>query len=230
MFLKHEVLANEKLNRKFNLIKLKAKNSFKFKPGQFVTLKVTNSIFRCYSIFSSPNLLPGWEMFIDISPGGPGTTYLKKLKKGDVIETSAPAGTFTYEKDGSKNVIFAGTGCGIAPLLPILRSVLVDKKCEKTTLYWGLRYIKDIVLESELKAIRNNFSKFDYEIILSQPERKWKGRIGHVQKPVMDSLRTLSPEKTSIYLSGNGEFIQETLDDLKKNRLSSARVYLEKCY
>lgn len=231
MFLKHEVVANKRLNSKFHLITFKANNpGFNFRPGQFVTLKVTNSVFRCYSIFSSPDILPSWEMFVDITPGGPGTTYLKNLKKGEIIETSPSTGTFIYENNGRENIIFAGTGCGIAPLLPILTTCLNNSKHTKTVLFWGLRYIKDIVLEERLKILKKSFPNFSYEIILSRPEKEWAGNTGHVQKQIFSALKEFSPNKTAIYLSGNGEFIKETLATIKKNKKSLACVYFEKCY
>ena len=83
MFFKHDVVSNIKLNSKFNSIKFKSESkSFIFKTGQFVAVKVNKNIFRLYSIASEPEDLPYWNMFIDITPGGPGTTYLKSLKKG----------------------------------------------------------------------------------------------------------------------------------------------------
>lgn len=231
MQIKSEVLQNQKLNYKFHLIKLRTKKGgFNFKPGQFVTLKVTNSIFRCYSIASSPDTLPFWEMFIDITPEGPGTIYLKKLKKGDIIETSFPTGIFVHKKDGSKNIILAATGCGIAPLLPILKKVSEDKKNKNIILFWGLRFKKDIVFKDSLKKLAMKYPKFHYDIILSQQEEKWSGNTGHVQKHIIGSLQRVLPKETSLYLTGSGEFIEETLKDLQKTKLSPAHIYLEKYY
>jgi len=231
MFLKHEVISNNKLNKKFNLIRLRVKKiGFNFKPGQFVTLKITDSVFRCYSISSSPDILPFWHIFVDITPGGPGTSYIKKLKPGDTIETTLPTGKFVYKKDGSKNIILAGTGCGIAPLLPILQTSLKDNLINKVLLLWGLRFKKDIVLENQLKQITKNNAKFHYKIILSRPEEKWTGNTGHIQKHIVKNTKILPPRETSIYLSGNGEFIKESLSDLKKTRSTPAQIYIEKCY
>lgn len=231
MFIQHEVIFNKKLNEKFNLIKLKVKKgNFNFQPGQFITLKITNSIFRCYSISSSQDILPFWQMFVDVTPGGPGTSYIKKLKKGETIETSLPRGTFIYKKDGSKNIILAGTGCGIAPLLSILKSSLKNNQAANIALLWGLRFKKDIVLKDSLKNLAMKYTKFHYDIILSQPEEKWSGNTGHVQKHIIRSLYAISAKETSLYLAGNGEFIKETLKDLQKTKISPAHIYLEKCY
>ena len=231
MFIQHGVVFNKKLNGKFNLIKLRVKKGkFNFQPGQFIRLKISNSIFRYYSISSSPDILPFWQMFVDITPGGPSTSYIRQLNKGDTIETSLPTGEFVYKKDGSKNIILAGTGCGIAPLLPILQTGLKDNQIKKIILLWGLRFKKDIVLESYLKQITKNNAKFRYQIILSQPEEKWTGNTGHVQKYIVKNTKILLPKETSVYLSGSGEFIKESLNALKRIKPALAQIYLEKCY
>lgn len=231
MFIKHEVVSNIKLNEKFNLVKLQTKNKrFNFKAGQFITLKINNTVYRCYSIYSTPDILPIWQMFVDITPQGPGTIYISKLKKGDVVETSLPTGEFVYKKDGSKNIILAGTGCGIAPLFPILQKGLIDKQINKILLLWGLRHKSDIVIENELKQLSKDNKKFQYDIILSQAEEKWKGNTGHIQKHIVNNLKTLTPKETSVYLSGNGEFVKESLNTFEIMKPSLAQVYFEKCY
>lgn len=231
MFIQHKVISNKKLNKKFNLIRLRAKKKdFNFKPGQFITLKVTNSVFRCYSISSSADILPYWQMFVDITPGGPGTSLIKQLKKGDCIETSPPAGKFIYKKDGSKKIILAGTGCGIAPLFPILQEALENNRVNKILLLWGLRFKKDIVLENHLKQIAKNNAKFHYEIVLSRPERKWTGYTRHIQTHIVKNTKTLLSKKTSIYLSGSEKFVKESINGLKKTKPAPAQIYFEKCY
>ena len=224
------VIDNKKLNHKFNLLKFKFSDNVSFKQGQFIILKITDSISRCYSISSSPDTLPFWEIFVDITPGGPGTSYIKKLKKKDTVETSLPTGTFIHHRDGSKNIILAGTGCGIAPLLPILKETLKDNTTKRIILFWGLRFKKDIVLNNHLNNLKKKYPKFHYEIILSKPEEKWSKKTGHIQKYILESIKTTPHKETSVYLSGNGEFIKETLDELKKAKHPLARLYMEKCY
>ena len=227
-FFRSEVIQNKKLNYKFNLVKFKLTGQvFSFKPGQIITLRVSGSIFRCYSIFSSPTLLPYWEIFVDITPGGLGTTFIKNLKVKDIIETSGPSGTFTCEKGNNKNFIFAATGCGLAPLKPMIENLLNSSDRSKIFLLWGLRYKKDIVLRDILDNWTKDYPHFYYEIVLSQPKGKWKGKKGYVDSYIMDITKKLPINNTSIYLSGNNEFIKSNLEGLNDVQFPTDNLHFE---
>ncbi len=229
MFSEHEVISNKVLNGKFNLIKLKAKSSnFLYKVGQFVTIKVKDNVFRSYSIASLPQELPFWDIFVDISPQGPGTTYLKSVKKGEVIETLNPRGALLLNKR-FKNYIFGATGCGIAPFLPMLKELLKSKD-KKIFLLWGLRFKKDIVLKDLLKSYAKTNRNFSFKIILSQPEKGWKGERGHINNSVARIAKQFSYSNTGIYLSGSGEFIKESQSLLLNEKFPLKRISVEACY
>ena len=226
--MEHEVVSNRKLNYKFHLLTLRAPSSFSFKTGQFVVLKINDSIFRCYSIASSPEKLPFWEIFVDITPQGPGTRYLSKLKSKDKIEVTKVAGLFSLQSRKSKQIIFAATGCGLAALKPMIEESLRKDNSEKAILLWGLRYEKDIVFKKLLAEWKKRYPQFTYIIILSQPKSQWKGERGHITKRIVNLA--IEEPKTSIYLCGGSDFIEETQDKLQKNSFSSEKIYFERCY
>lgn len=223
-----KVIQNKKLNHKFNLVRFKLiDHVFSFKPGQFTTLKVSNSIFRCYSIFSLPTLLPYWEIFVDITPGGPGTTFIKSLKAKNIIETLGPSGTFTCKKSGNKNFIFLATGCGLAPLKPMVENLLNSSGQPKIFLLWGLRHEKDIVLKNTLDNWIKKYPNFYSETVLSQPGKKWKGKKGHVNSYIESITKNLPINETSVYLSGNSEFIKNSLENLNNLNFPTDNIYFE---
>lgn len=227
MLYKHKVVSNRRLNEKFHLIKLESLNKiFLFKEGQFVRVKVKKDISRSYSLASSSNKLPYWQIFVDITPGGPGTTYLKNLKKEDIIKTSPASGQFILSKK-SETYIFGATGCGIAPLIPMIEKLLTENK--KIFLFWGLRYKKDITLETFLNKcrLRGNFYP---EIVLSRPESAWRGKEGYITSFILKRVKAFSSDKIAVYLSGSSEFIKETTYALTKERFPVKRIYLEACY
>lgn len=229
MFFKHKVLSNKKLNKKFNLIKLESKNkNFSFRTGQFVAVKTRNGVFRLYSIASEPGDLPLWNIFVDITPGGPGTTYLKFLRTGDVVETLAPKGQFILSNK-MNNYIFGATGCGIAPFIPMINELLKNKN-KRISLIWGLRFREDISLSEMLDSLCKKYPNFSYEIILSKSDKKWQGRSGHVTSPILEKAINYGPTKTGIYLSGSREFVKETTDILNKENFPMKKIYFETCY
>jgi len=230
MFLTHKVISNTVLNRKFNLIKLRSLNPdlFAFKAGQFVSVKVGDNIFRSYSISSGPSQLPHWDIFVDITPGGPGTTYLKSLKRNQTIETSKPIGNFLLNKR-FKNYIFGATGCGIAPFVPMIRE-LIQTKGKNTVLIWGLRSENDIPRINFFKTHKKAGQYLFPNIILSKPTKKWSGNTGHVNSHIIKACLDLPKSNTCIYLSGSNDFVISIKKQLLKLKRPSRVIFHEACY
>ncbi len=230
-FVKSEVLENNVLNYKFHLLRFKLKGNikaFQFKPGQFILVKIEEKLFRAYSIASSPKELPIWELLIDITPDGPGCRYLKNLKPGDTIETSTPKGIFALEEDGSKNIIMGATGCGLASIKPIVEEILEEGK--NMYLYWGLRHEEDIFDRSFLENWKSVNPNFQYEIILSKPKEAQTGKTGHINSHMVEHIKSLPPELTSVYLCGNNEMIAEVKSKLLEMDFPQERIYFERHY
>ena len=229
MLFQHEVVSNTKLNDKFNLIQFKSKNGeFKFKLGQFTTMKINSKVFRCYSFASTPEELPYWNIFVDITPGGPGTAYLKFLRPGQIIETLSIGGQFKINKK-LKKYIFGATGCGVAPFLPMIKKLNEDKNSE-IYFFWGLRTEKDIVLIDTLKMYSKLNNKFHFEIVLSKPTSNWKGEKGHITDKIIDMVKKASHKNMGIYLSGSNKFIDDILKLLTNQKFPSEKIYHEACY
>ncbi len=105
----------------FSLI-LEKPAAFNFYPGQYLDVKLANDT-RTFTISSSPT-----ENFIMITAKKGRSRFKKmmeKLKIGDLITTSHPAGTFTL--DESTPAVFIAGGIGITPFRSIIKSA-VDKK------------------------------------------------------------------------------------------------------
>lgn len=226
-FIKSKVLNNKKLNYKFRLITLKSmSNLFVFKEGQFVNIKINETIFRCYSIASTQDKLPNWQILLDTTPNGTGCKYLSSLKRGDVIQTSIPTGIFhLYNSKGP--ILLGATGCGLASIMPMLNE-LAQKKCE-IYLYFGLRYEKDIIFDKLLATLSKKYKDFKYTIILSRPKTK-KYKKGHITNYIYEKVRELNNPKTSIYLCGNSAMIDEVRTKLSKDKPKFDKIYFESYY
>lgn len=221
-FLKSILLKRSKLSSKFYLFEFKFIDGkvSKFKPGQFITLKVGKYIFRCYSIFSLSDKLPFWQIFVDITPGGPGTTYLKNLKVGETVHTTAPTGSFTPRNDSSKYIIMVATGCGIAPLKPMIDYYLsLNKVPKKILFYWGMKNQNEVVLKDVLSKWTKT-SQFDYHLCYFHS----------ILSELHKDLSQIPKKETSVYIAGNGSFIKEAISYLESNKFPLDKVYFEQCY
>lgn len=230
IFFTSEVISNKKLNYKFRLIKLKFEESqdiFQFKPGQFTVLKIETGVYRSYSIASHPSKLPYWQILVDITPGGPGSTLLKKLKKGQNIQHSSAKGAFYLRIKSNAYNIMAATGCGIASIIPMIEELL--RKDKKIYLFWGLRYKKDICYINWLKTLARN-QNFSYQIVLSKPQISCSGITGHLTAPLIEFASTMPQKKLSAYLCGNRSMISDVINALRVIISDKKRIHFESYY
>jgi ferredoxin-NADP reductase len=203
---------------------------FTFLPGQFTIFKIKKNINRAYSIASHPKKLPFWEVIVDITPGGPGSTYLKNLKIGQLVSTTKPSGRLYFQEDKAENVLCFATGCGIASIKPIIEESITKKSVKNVCLVWGLRYQKDIILQSELEKLKKN-PKFDYFISLSKDlKNNTCSPTGRITKQVDFFINKFSFSKTSCYLCGNKDMIEDITRKLLSLKVNKNRIYFEKYY
>lgn len=96
-------------------------------PGQFVVVQVGEReggarITRSYSICNAPS--DGrYELGIKAEPAGSMGKYLSEdARVGDLVDTSAPRGSFVL-RDTGKPVVLLSAGIGVTPVLAMLRAL-----------------------------------------------------------------------------------------------------------
>jgi len=140
-----------------------------------------------YSIASSPSLHKRLELCIKWVEGGYVSTWFFNLKEGDKIHTSLPYGVFTIRQPWQDNLIFVGTGTGIAPLRGMIQ-FLYEQNCTKDIwLIFGNRYEMDVLYENEWRELEKKYKNFHFIPTISRP-RHWKGQTAYVQDIVKQSF------------------------------------------
>ena len=86
-------------------------------------------------------------------PGGPGSTYLFNLKEGDKTHFKGPAGNFYLRDDPNRELLFIGSGTGIAPIRSMLLANAERPDARPATLFWGLRGQRDLYYQEELAEL-----------------------------------------------------------------------------
>ena len=103
----------------------------RFIAGQFMMVhmeKEGKPHKKPYSIASSPLLGNKIELCIKLVEGGYVSTWFFGLKEGNVIHTSLPYGVFTIREPLQDNLVFVGTGTGIAPLRGMIQNLYARMK------------------------------------------------------------------------------------------------------
>ena len=139
-----------------------------------------------YSIASSPVLAGNKnqiELCIKIVEGGYVSTWFFGLKEGDVIHTSLPYGVFVLREPWQDNLVFVGTGTGVAPLRGMIQN-LFEKNCSKHIwLIFGNRYETDVLYHDEWRALEKAHPNFHFIPTVSRG-KNWAGETAYVQEVV----------------------------------------------
>jgi len=211
---------------KFHYFVFETEVPFTYQPGQYVNVKISQQRINCYSIAGNdgPNR---FALLIDTKPGGIGSKFFENLKTGDKITYLGPFGVFKFKPDdGSKKILFLGTGSGIAPLRSIVDELLKNKVQKPIYFYFGLRFSSDIFWHDYFQKQAEANPNFKYKLVLSRPDDAWQGASGHVT----DLIKTDFPDASecAAYLCGNKQMIEEATILLLAQGCLKERIYAEK--
>ncbi len=175
----------------------------KFIAGQFMMVHLEKDgkpHKKPYSIASSPSLHKKIELSIKKVEGGYVSSWFFDLKEGDTIHTSLPYGFFTVREPWQDNIVFVGTGTGVAPLRGMIHA-LYEKGCTKDIwLIFGNRYETDILYHEEWRELEMKHKNFHFIPTVSRP-KTWKGETAYVQEIVK---KTFAGRSTGLDFYGCG--------------------------
>ncbi len=137
---------------------------------------------RSYSIASSPDGSPRFEIAVTRVQGGPGSTRLHAMQPGAVLRFVGPQGFFTRTSPASElPALMIATGTGVTPMRSMLRAAATRGARSTVWLLLGVREQGDILYGDEFRALASEHPFFRFEPTLSRPLAEWDGRRGYVQ-------------------------------------------------
>jgi ferredoxin-NADP reductase len=203
-------------------------------PGQFLVLKFiptpdTPSVLRTYSMSGAPGA-GRYRVSMKQEVYGLGSTFLcNRVKVGDVLEISAPRGTFTLWR-GEQPVVLLGAGIGATPLLAMLLELASTASHREVWWMYGTRNRNEHPFAEEsralLKGLRHGrgyvcYSRANPGDRLGQ-DYDAAGRLG---LPVLNQLG--APPDADFYLCGPPAFLTDLVSALKNWGVSPGRVFTE---
>ncbi len=216
--------SREHLATKFHFYEFDTIGFKNFRAGQHISVRVAQDAVRNYSIATFENNKMG--ILVDIGPGGPGSCFFRDIKVGDDMRYLGPFGGFVLQNDIEiKNIYFFATGSGIAPIRCMLEELLTKQKTQKQVyLYFGLGTEEDILWQDYFGNLSRNHPNFNYKISLSRSSEGWMAERGYITKFVQSMDK---PEKSSVYLCGNPNMINDAKKLLLEKGVNSEKIYTE---
>ena len=182
-----------------------------FQAGQFVTLPVGadeagQTLRRSYSIASMSDNGAELRFLIRVIPGGVASDFFLHLPIGAEVPMTGPHGFFVLAPEHAGDVVFAATGTGLAPVLPMLGELARRHEPGARHVYWGLRHETDLFARGEVDELcaRAGATLHTY---LSRPSEAWTGLRGRITPAILEARAAL--KAPTFYLVGNGAMIAE---------------------
>lgn len=211
------------------------KNTFNFKAGQYITLKVTidgQEVRRDYSLCSSPN---SGELKVAVKEvkGGNFSAYANQhLKIGDTIEVAPPKGRFVFEPNDNKTKHIAAfaAASGITPILSIIKCALEEELQSNVILVYGNKSTEDTMFLNELLELQHQYSKrFSIQFVFSQAQED-DAIFGRIEKSTVNLIVKNKYKHLTIdafYLCGPEAMIHVVKDVLSENHIDNERIHFE---
>jgi Na+-transporting NADH:ubiquinone oxidoreductase subunit F len=177
---------------------------------------VTENVDRGYSMANFP-LEKGILLFTiriafppdyrDDIPPGKMSSWLFRLKPGDLVTVSGPFGEF-FAKETGKEMCFVAAGAGMAPMRAHIFDQLLRLKSKRQMVFWySARNLKEAFYIDEFNKLAAEHPNFKWHVVLSEPrpEDNWTGPVGLVRHNVLRKMyleKHPAPEDIEFYLCG----------------------------
>lgn len=205
--------------------------------GQFLVLKLRTQpdgppILRSYSLSGKPGA-DCYRVSVKLEVGGAASTFLhNEVRLGDVLEVSAPRGSFTLQP-GDENVVLMSAGVGVTPVLAMLHSLSSTAAANPNRKVWwmyGTQNRDEHPFAQESRRLLESLQNGRAYITYSRPRSDDRlgedyDAPGHLNVTAIEELGI--PRDASIYLCGPPAFLKNLTDGLKLAGISASQIHTE---
>ncbi|MDA0972208.1 MAG: FAD-binding oxidoreductase [Bacteroidetes bacterium] len=207
------------------------KETFRFKPGQYITLKATvagEEVRRSYSICNEESTSRLSVAVKEVTNGRFSMYASEQLQAGDVLEVMPPEGQFLV-KETEGHHVFIAAGSGITPMMSMIPFILGRNTTDKVSLLFGNKLKDEVMFYAELEQLHKLYpSRLEIQHCYSREHRDgaWEGRVTAAMASRFISSSSFG-KATEVYLCGPAEMIFSVKDDVIARGLSKEQVHFE---
>ncbi|KAJ3207336.1 Mitogen-activated protein kinase [Entophlyctis luteolus] len=144
-----------------------------------------------------------FDLIVKKYPGGPMSSYIHSLRRGDRLELKGPILKYKYEANKEGHIGLIAGGSGLTPMLQVIQRVLSDKSDKtKLTLLFANVTESDIILRDYLdKLARQHPERFAVHYTVDKPSTAWKGYSGFINSSMLSDLMP-KPGNGKVFVCG----------------------------
>ena len=202
-----------------------------FQAGQYIALYVEKGGIRTsrpYSISSPPNQTGYYELTVRRVEGGLVSGYLlDEVKRGEILESSGPAGHFYYNPlFHDKTMVCLAGGSGITPFASMIRQVVECGLDRTVYLFYGNKDLGDVIFHEFLETVSMRFVNIHYHQVIEDPPDGYGGltglMTGDLLKETLGDLRA-----KTFYICGPQAMYDFCLPELERMGVPAVKVRKE---
>ena len=202
-------------------------------PGQFVVLRLAPTsapaLMRSYSLSGEP-CASHYRVSIKREADGAASTYVdEKLQVGDIVDTSAPRGSFIL-RPGDTPVVLLSAGIGITPVLAMLYALAGESSTREIWWLYGTRNGREHPFAEESRGLLAALPHRHSHICYSSPDPEDRPNVdfdapGRLNMRVLEELNL--PRDGDFYICGPSAFMRDLTAGLASIGVPPDRIHTE---
>jgi len=202
--------------------------------GQFVVLRLhldpdKPPVLRSYSLSDLP-AADHFRISVKSELNGIGSSFLcRRRQAGDVLDVSAPRGSFTLGP-GQNPVVLLSAGVGATPVISMLHTLAAERSQREVWWIYGARNRADHPFAEESRSLLKQLSHGRGYIVYSRPAESDQvgtdfDAPGHIDTALLERIGVSLG--SDFYLCGPPSFLQNMRDGLRNWGVPAGNVHTE---
>jgi len=205
-----------------------------FLAGQFVVLRLPVDpgkppVLRSYSLSDLP-AADHLRISVKSELNGVGSSFLcSRAREGDLLEVSAPRGSFTLRPSQNPAVLLSA-GVGATPVMSMLHALAAEKSQREIWWIYGARNSVEHPFAEESRSLLKQLSRGRVYIVYSRPAASDQvgadfDALGHIDAALLERIGV--SRNSDFYLCGPPSFLQNMRDGLRNWDVLAENVHTE---
>jgi len=205
-----------------------------FQAGQFVVLRLLVDpgkppVLRSYSLSDLP-VADHFRISVKSELNGIASSFLcNRSREGDLLDVSAPRGSFTLRPSQSP-VVLLSAGVGATPVMSMLHTLAGERSQREIWWIYGARNRVDHPFAEESRSLLKQLSRGRGYIVYSKPAAIDQvgadfDAPGHIDTALLERIGV--SQGSDFYLCGPSSFLQNMRDGLRNWGVLAGNVHTE---
>jgi ferredoxin-NADP reductase/MOSC domain-containing protein YiiM len=193
-----------------------------FQAGQFVVLRMLVDpgkppLLRSYSLSDLP-AADHFRISVKSELNGIGSSFLcNRAREGDVLDVSAPRGSFTL-RSGQSPAVLLSAGVGATPMMSMLHTLAAERSQREIWWIYGARNSVEHPFAEESRSLLKQLPRGREYIVYSRPAASDQvgtdfDAPGHIDTALLERIGV--SQGSDFYLCGPSSFLQNMRDGLR---------------